>query len=208
MSLAPERAWAPDESPRQARRIGKTLEEVNELGAVLARISIQGLDTIEPRSGESNRQRLVNEIADVQAQIACTVLALGLDQDKIGQRTAEKSRSMHVWEAHLGVVSAAPEGGEKAPSTRRVVCAAIRAEDGSLVLGARHYDLGMRAQIHRAGMGRELLCRRGPDQGFVDSDGTYLTREEAYSLAVDAGQLRQGASVCNTPGLLFSEDLY
>jgi hypothetical protein len=43
--------WKPDDNPRQARRIGKTLEELGELTAVLARISIQGMDAVDPASG-------------------------------------------------------------------------------------------------------------------------------------------------------------
>lgn len=96
--------WKPDTSPRQARRIGKTSEEVNELGAVLARISIQGVDEVDPASGKTNRQRMVEEMADVMAQIE-----LNLDFFEINdaahiafeRRVIEKKRQMREWEAHF-----------------------------------------------------------------------------------------------------------
>jgi NTP pyrophosphatase (non-canonical NTP hydrolase) len=93
--------WAPDRDPRQARRIGKTLEEVNELGAVLARISIQGMDAIDPSSGKSNRQRLHEETADVLAQIECNVRAFDMDKNAMFDRQESKVDQMIEWEAHF-----------------------------------------------------------------------------------------------------------
>lgn len=95
--------WKPDADPAQARRIGKTGEEVNELGAVLFRISIQGLNEIDPSSGKSNRQRLVEETADVLAQIYCNTRSLFTPEevDTIYQRAAAKAGQMKQWEAHF-----------------------------------------------------------------------------------------------------------
>lgn len=47
----------------------------------------------------------------------------------------------------------------------------------------------------------------GSVQGFVDGHG-FLTREEAYALACESGQLLPENKVSYTPGLLFSEDLW
>lgn len=93
--------WKPDDNPRQARRVGKTAEEVNELGAVLARISIQGFDAIDPASEKTNRVRLQEEIADCQAQFDCTIRDLGLDHDFIRKRRVMKVLQMAEWEAHF-----------------------------------------------------------------------------------------------------------
>lgn len=93
--------WKPDDNPKQARRIGKTAEEVNELGAVLARISIQGMDAIDPASGKPNRQRLEEESADVLAQIRCNMTDLGLNRESIMKRAEEKVAMMAQWEAHF-----------------------------------------------------------------------------------------------------------
>lgn len=101
--------WKPDADPVQARRIGKTLEELSELGAVLARISIQGVDGVDPASGKTNRLRLHEESADVMAQIACNVEAFKLDIDFIENRGRKKVVLMSEWEAHF-----VPASGEAA----------------------------------------------------------------------------------------------
>jgi NTP pyrophosphatase (non-canonical NTP hydrolase) len=92
--------WQPDSNPRQARRIGKTMEECGELVAVLARVSIQGLDAVDPATGKTNRQRLIEEVGDVYAQLACTVAVLRLPQAEINERSARKVGQMAEWEAH------------------------------------------------------------------------------------------------------------
>ena len=72
---------------------------------------------------------------------------------------------------------------------RRVVCAAIRAADGDVMLGVRHYSLDMHAQMHARHDGAKFAHRRDEDQGFVDQHGLFMDRELAYRVARDAGQL-------------------
>lgn len=96
--------WEPDTDPHQARRVGKTLEELGELTAVLARIQIQGLDAIDPGTGKTNRQRLMEESADVATQIDLTLTYLSIDQDDgsaYAARRIDKERQMREWEAHF-----------------------------------------------------------------------------------------------------------
>jgi hypothetical protein len=93
--------WKPDACPKQARRIGKTLEELGELTAVLARISVQGMDEIDPSSGKTNRQRLLEETADVVAQFQCNFRAFGMDEDAVVERAEMKSQQMDQWEDHF-----------------------------------------------------------------------------------------------------------
>ena len=71
---------------------------------------------------------------------------------------------------------------------RKVVCAAIRAADGDLLLGIRHYSLDMHAQMDARADGWKFKHRHGKDQGFVDQRGVYMTRTEAYKVAMEAGQ--------------------
>lgn len=96
------------------------------------------------------------------------------------------------------------------PFVRRVVCAAIRAADGDVLLGIRHYDRSMHAQIHARSDGKKFSHRHDPDQGFVDQHGKYMTREEAYQVAAEAGQIaypdRCGAGLDGPK--LYSEGLY
>jgi hypothetical protein len=99
---------------------------------------------------------------------------------------------------------------------RRVVCAAIRATDGEVLVGVRHYDLQMHVTILGLSDGHKFHNRIGPDQGFVDQRGVYMNRVEgfvvqrgvymnrveAFDVAVRAGQTKARGPA------LYSEDLY
>lgn len=93
---------------------------------------------------------------------------------------------------------------------RRVVCAAIRAADGSLLLGIRHYSRDMHEQINYRRDGPMFKHRHDEDQGFVDQYGVYMSREEAYQVALAAGQIKRPLACgygLNGPKL-YSEGLY
>jgi hypothetical protein len=94
--------------------------------------------------------------------------------------------------------------------SRRVVCAAIRAADGSLLLGIRHYSADMHEQIEARRDGEKFKHRLDEDQGFVDQHGVYMSREEAYSVAKVSGQLWKdelcGQGIAGRK--LYSEGLY
>lgn len=93
---------------------------------------------------------------------------------------------------------------------RRVVCAAIRAADGDVLLGIRHYSRDMHRQMDARMDGGKFDNRHDPDQGFVDQYGVYMTREEAYQVAGLANQIIR-PEACGE-GLdgpkLYSEGLY
>ena len=72
---------------------------------------------------------------------------------------------------------------------RRVVCAAIRASDGHILLGIRHYSRDMHEQIKARFDGQKFTHRLDEDQGFVDQHWVWLNREEAYIVAQAAGQI-------------------
>ena len=88
---------------------------------------------------------------------------------------------------------------------QRVVCAACKCRvTGTLILGARHYDVLMRKQI-------DLLAVTSPEtfsfeEGFIDQFGKFLTREEAHAIATKQNQIirRCGGDDCR----LYSENLY
>lgn len=71
---------------------------------------------------------------------------------------------------------------------RRVVCAAIRAADGKLLLGVRHYSRDMHEQIAARRDGAKFSHRMDEDQGFVDQWGVFMGREEAMQVALAADQ--------------------
>lgn len=99
-------------------------------------------------------------------------------------------------------------------SQRRVVCAAIRAADGTLLLGIRHYSMDMHAQIDARHDGEKFLHRHDEDQGFVDQHGVYMDRFEAFIVAerarqiVDLSACGTGVSGMAIAAKLYSEGLY
>jgi hypothetical protein len=86
-------------------------------------------------------------------------------------------------------------------SIRRIVCAANRhCDSGRIVCGPRHWDATMRAQV------KEGEGFANWDQGFIDQFGLWLTREEAYAVAAEKGQIIK--PLAHAVGYLFSENLY
>lgn len=96
------------------------------------------------------------------------------------------------------------KAAELAP--QRVVCAANRNRvTGLIICGARHFDSIMHAQmLERPELERDDW--RKSEQGFIDQFGNFLTREEAYKIAVLNNQRirRFGGD----EGVLYSENLY
>lgn len=93
--------------------------------------------------------------------------------------------------------------------TRIVVCSANR-YGKILVLGARHGDSLMVAQIHayqQVGLITRTQCH-GDDQGFVDQWGVYMNRQEALAVAHAAGQIGRWRPKHPGDDWLCSEDLY
>ncbi len=82
---------------------------------------------------------------------------------------------------------------------QRVVCAANRnTVTGEIILGIRHWDNFMHSLIKDKQYQYE--------QGFVDQRGVFLTREEAWAVAVEANQIIR--RVGGDDGVLYSENLY
>ena len=84
---------------------------------------------------------------------------------------------------------------------RRIVCAAMRNHHGTIICSPRHFD--KTAVGHIPADGVEWY---GAGQGFVDQQGIFLTREEAWPIALAAGQIIR--RVGGDEGRLYSENLY
>jgi len=91
--------WIPTTNLLELRRLGKTCEELGELIAVLGRTICQGIDGVDPASGETNIERITKESADVLAQIGCNIEAFHLDRARIQARVEHKQGRMAEWEA-------------------------------------------------------------------------------------------------------------
>lgn len=94
--------------------------------------------------------------------------------------------------------------------SRRVVCAAIRAADGEVLLGIRHYSADMHRQIEQRVDGAKFMHRCDEDQGFVDQHGVFMSRLEAYVVASRGRQIidRQSCGKGLDGMKLYSEGLY
>ena len=88
------------------------------------------------------------------------------------------------------------------PLPRQIVCAAIR-KNGLIICGARHFDEIMRGVIKA--MPEPNYCKW--EQGFIDQKGIFLTRQEAFTLAKERGQIQTKTGSPDIPTLI-SEDLY
>lgn len=85
----------------------------------------------------------------------------------------------------------------------RIVCAAIKDRfTGAVIIGVRHWDKWMHEQAKA-----KWFCGDDPyDQGFIDQHGVFLTRQEAWEVAMSAGQIIK--RVPGDEGCLYSENLY
>ena len=98
--------WVPMANPLDIKHLGKLAEEVNELGAAIARCLIQGINEREPVTGKPNRQWLTEEIADVLAGIELVCNHFDLSADAIDSRKARKTRHLKQWHDMLPPASA------------------------------------------------------------------------------------------------------
>ena len=90
-----------------------------------------------------------------------------------------------------------------------IVCAALRYPGGLLVVGPRHFDKTMQAQLHRLRHSDAITSDMQPEQGFIDQHGVYINRRNAWIEAEKCEQIRKrvGGDTING-GTLFSENLY
>lgn len=105
----------------------------------------------------------------------------------------------------VGAVEEFSEGKEN-PRTPRLVCAAVRAENGQILTGIRHYSGDMLSHIMGNKSYEKFANRSGDDQGFVDQYCRYYTRIEAWIIAEYNGQIIR--RIPDRDGILFSENLY
>ena len=86
----------------------------------------------------------------------------------------------------------------------RITHVAIKLADGTIVSlpkPARHSSVLLQCQA------KGFTCRNST-QGFLTSKGRFVTREEAYPIAVAAGQLIGREQGGGTSGRLYSEDVW
>lgn len=105
-------------------------------------------------------------------------------------------------------------------NSRWIVCAAtkITSNQGKeiLLVGPRHWDRTMHLQYGLIDDSHNIQYRdyEKDEQGFIDQHGLFLTREEAWTIAQENGQIKRRVGgdervvAGETKYRLFSENLY
>ena len=133
------------------------------------------------------RPDLISELQAIQNTLTSECCGTLLDKNDLTGRLAEVVNQL-----------------DYRPGKRRVVCAANKFPDGTLILGARHWDPLMRATFKKLYSDRHESGLE--QQGFVDQYQNFMTREEAWIVAMEAGQIIR--RVGGDEGCLYSENLY
>lgn len=87
----------------------------------------------------------------------------------------------------------------------RIVCAANLYADGTIILGARHFDQHMKARLEEIEPNKNWRGM-GHEQGFIDRMGVFHSRESALEIAREANQIIRRCG--GDKHELFSENLY
>lgn len=145
-------AWHVETDKFRIRRLGKALEEMGELVSVLARCIIQGVDEVDPSSGEVNRMRMQKEGADVYTQLAHLVDAFDLNQSDMLTRIGYKTDSMAEWERLLQKEKPDVGGFSIDNSAGRPIlvyedCSVIEADVAAYVLDLIRADQGSKGMV-------------------------------------------------------------
>lgn len=85
-------------------------------------------------------------------------------------------------------------------NVQRLVSMAANIVDGHLIVGNRHFCPIMQMTIDNLKLRDENHCHDS-EQGFVDQWGVYMSRQEAWKVAKEAGQIKE----VFTEGVLYSE---
>jgi outer membrane protein assembly factor BamB len=89
---------------------------------------------------------------------------------------------------------------------KKIICAAIRLENGKIYYGHRHSHCIDAANGELSWeMSRKQIMEVKKEQGFVTTEGEFVNRHEAWKIAQAANQI-----IRNTGGggTLYSEDIY
>lgn len=89
--------WIPISDPKTLAALGKLGEEVNELGEIIFRSIIQGLNERNPETGKLNLEALEEEIADVRGLSALVIRQFELNEGAIAERAERKRKVKQSW---------------------------------------------------------------------------------------------------------------
>ena len=93
----PPSAWQPETCRVRNAIYGKSQEELHELGIVLSRCAIQGVEEINPTTGKTNLEEMQNEVSDVLAYCERLIAHFNLDRDAVDSRKMLKYEYHGRW---------------------------------------------------------------------------------------------------------------
>ncbi|WP_222247017.1 hypothetical protein [Rhizobium leguminosarum] len=110
--------WMPEPNAIVHQALGKLGEEVGELSQIVARCLIQGFTASEPVTLKANRDRIAEEIVDVEAAIQWLkeVTNLGIHEDWVEARRLKKLDGFRRWQAMIREAYAGDDTGKEAPT--------------------------------------------------------------------------------------------
>lgn len=89
--------WRPMRAPIDVKYIGKLGEETHELGQVVMRCLLQGINETHPETGKINKTWLEDEMGDVLGHIRGTMIHFKLDGARIAARARMKEALQAAW---------------------------------------------------------------------------------------------------------------
>lgn len=93
--------WVPMKEPIDVKHLGKLAEELGELQAAISRCLIQGINEKEPVTGKPNRQWLMEEMADVYANLELCFIHFNLPRTPVLERIHRKTEMLRKWHQML-----------------------------------------------------------------------------------------------------------
>lgn len=91
--------WHPMSNSVDLKTLGKLLEELGECVSASARCLIQGIDENEPVTRKANRLWLMEELADVKANMKKVIERFELEEGFIDTRARLKGSALDAWHA-------------------------------------------------------------------------------------------------------------
>lgn len=151
-------------------------------------------------------EHCVEFIERISTRLSCSVTNLSGEAYfavlmDIAEKNARRDGMTDEWER---------EYVNGAAKCRYVVASACRYGDLITAVGARHFSPAMCAQLNAIREEKLIdLDNKGKaEQGFIDQFDVFMTREEAWEVAITSGQLNAKRYKGNSFGSLHSEDVW
>lgn len=193
-------------NPYQEEILTILASEATELAHSVTKILLHGPDSVNPNTGFSNLEDTLKEYSDTVAAFKLAEKILPISGDLLGtleEKVESKVRKIPLFLHHAPgqIKGVAIKVGETVFKLRRPY--------------RHHHVIAYMCNLH--GVDREIdvwtalgvdPIEKGMDsQGFYTDDKDFLTRQEAWVVAEEKGQIIP-SQMNITPGTLFSEHLW